>query len=192
MLALLGSSTGAADTRDRADVCDHGAVEAGSMDKAGGVPKTIEDLRVGERIVAPGEYDVTPENIRAFAEAYDPQPIHLDIGAARDGMFGGIVASGWHTLSATMRLMVDARPFGDTPLVGVQIDALHFLRPVRPGDQLSAEAEVLDLRVSSSRPDRGFARLRITTRDQDGSIVLTQDWTMLLPAARDPGTPPVS
>ncbi|MDQ3937542.1 MAG: hypothetical protein M3253_02550, partial [Chloroflexota bacterium] len=112
---------------------------------------------------------------------YDPQGIHLNEQAAHRELFGGIVASGWHSLAATMRLMVEAQPFGPTPLVGVSIDRLRFLQPVRPTDMLRADARVLGVRRSRSRPDQGFLRLRITTHRQGGEPVLTQEWTMLLP-----------
>lgn len=141
----------------------------------------LEDFSAGQRFEAPGEYEMTPERVRTFAEAYDPQPIHLDEAVASAALFGGIVASGWHSLSATMRLIVDAKLLGATPLVGVSIDNLRYLAPVRPGDVLRASAEVLDVRPSASRPERGFMRLRVVTRTQRDEPVLTQDWTLVLP-----------
>lgn len=141
----------------------------------------LEDFTAGDRLAVPGSYAMTPERVYDFAAAYDPQAIHLDERAAATEFFGRLVASGWHSLSATARLMVEARPLAGTPLVGVSIDALRFLAPVFPGDVLSVEAEVLDARASSSRPQHGFLRLRLVTRRQDGSAVLTQDWTLLMP-----------
>jgi len=132
----------------------------------------------------PGSYEMTPERVREFAGAYDPQAIHLDEEAARGEFFGRLVASGWHGLAATARLMVEARPLGNTPLIGASIDNLKFLAPVLPGDVLRVEAEVLETRASRSRPDRGFMRLRLLTRRQDGTPVLTQEWTLLLPSNR--------
>lgn len=96
-------------------------------------------------------------------------------------MFGGIVASGWHSLSATMRLVVRSQIFGGGPVVGVGIDRLRFLQPVRADDRLRAEAEVLEVRPSRSKSDRGYLVMRITTTRQDGEPVLTQDWTLLVP-----------
>jgi acyl dehydratase len=141
----------------------------------------LEDFVVGERIASRDEYEMTPERITQYASAYDPQSIHLDPEVAQREMFGGIVASGWHGLSATMRLMVDAQIFGGGPMVGMGIDGLRFIAPVRAGDRLRAEAEVLEIRPSSSRPDRGYLVLRITTHREDGTPVLTQDWTLLVP-----------
>src|SRR4051812_34281695 len=87
---------------------------------------------------------MTPERIAAFASEYAPQPIHLDEAAAAASMFGGIIASGWHSLSATMRLMVRSNIFDGAPVVGVGVDHLRYLKPVRAGDRLRARAEVLE------------------------------------------------
>ena len=96
-------------------------------------------------------------------------------------MFGGIVASGWHSLSVTMRLIVRSNIFGGAPVVGVGVDNLRYLQPVRSGDRLTARAEVIGTRPSSRHPDRGYLTLRVTTTRQDGEAVLTQDWTVLVP-----------
>jgi acyl dehydratase len=141
----------------------------------------LEDFQVGETIEAPDEYLMTPERIHSFAADYDPQPIHLDPQAAAHEMFGGIVASGWHSLSATMRLMVGSRLFEAGPIVGVGVDRLRYLQPVRAGDVLRARGEVIELRPSATHPERGYVVLRVTTTRQDGVAVLTQDWTLLVP-----------
>lgn len=141
----------------------------------------LEDFRVGQVIVSTETYEVTPERIAAYASEYDPQAIHLDPEVAAREMFGGIVASGWHSLSATMRMIVLADLLAGGPLVGVAIDRLRFLAPVRPGDVLRAQAEVLELRPSRTVANRGYLVLRITTLRQDAAPVLTQDWTLLVP-----------
>lgn len=142
----------------------------------------LEDFAVGEVIASTEEYEITPERLHAFAVEFDPQPIHLDAEVAAREMFGGIIASGWHSLTATMRLIVRSQIFGGAPVVGVGIDNLRYLKPVRPGDVLRAEAEVLEIRPSASRPDRGYMRLQIRTfRVNGGDQVLTQDWTVLVP-----------
>lgn len=141
----------------------------------------LEDFSVGETIEAPADYEMTAQRITDFAGEFDPQPIHLDPAAAAADVFGGIVASGWHTLSATMRLMVGSRLFEAGPIVGVGVDRLRYLEPVRAGDRLRARAEVVELRPSASRADRGYLILRVTTLRQDGGPVLTQDWTLLVP-----------
>jgi acyl dehydratase len=149
----------------------------------------LEDFTVGEVVAPAEEYEITPEGLAAYAAEYDPQPIHLDEQAAAGEMFGGIVASGWHSLSATMRLMVRSRFLGDGPVVGVSIDHLRFLKPVRADDRLRAEAEVLEVRPSRSDTRRGYLLVRITTRRQDGEPVLTQEWTLLVPRRPADGRP---
>jgi len=141
----------------------------------------LEDFRVGEVIASGEEYEITPENVAAFAAEYDPQPIHLDAAAAAAETFGGIVSSGWQTASVSMRLIVRSQVFGGGPVVGVGIDKLRFLKPVRAGDRLQASAEVVEIRPSNSDPARGYLVLRITTTRQVGEPVMTQEWTVLVP-----------
>src|SRR3954469_11839645 len=136
----------------------------------------LDDFAVGEVIESIEEYEMTPERIAAFASEYDPQPIHIDPEAAADSMFGGIIASGWHSLSATMRLMVRSNIFDGAPVVGVGVDRLRYLKPVRAGDRLRARAEVLETRPSSTTPERGYLVLRVVTSRGTGEDVLTQDW----------------
>src|SRR3954447_18207969 len=141
----------------------------------------LEDFAAGEVIESAEEYEMTPERIAAFASEYDPQPIHLDPLAASESMFGGLIASGWHSLSATMRLMVRSNIFDGAPVVGVGVDHLRYLKPVRAGDRLRARAEVLETRSSNSNSQRGYLVLRVVTSRGDGEEVLTQDWTVLVP-----------
>ena len=140
----------------------------------------LDDFAPGEVIDSTEEYEMTPERIAAFASEFDPQPIHLDPELARESLFGGIIASGWHSLSVTMRLMVRSNIFDGAPVVGVGIQNLRYLKPVRAGDRLRARAEVLETRPSSSQADRGYLVLRVVTM-RDGEQVLTQDWTVLVP-----------
>jgi len=150
------------------------------MTEGASLPRYLEDFATGDRIRT-GSIGITEVMSRGFAQLYDPQPIHLDAEAARASMFGGLVTSGWQTLAITMRLIADARPLGTTPMIGIEVQNLRFLHPVRPGDTLTAEAEVLGSRRSGSRPDRGFLDLTVTTRNQDGTPVVTQRWTLLVP-----------
>lgn len=120
-------------------------------------------------------------SIRAFAAQYDPQPFHLDEAAARESIFGRLVASGWHTMALTMRLLVQGGLQPAWGLIGMGADELRWPRPVEPGDTLQAEWEVIETRPSSSRPDRGIVRLRVTTRNQRGEVVLTLVTTVLVP-----------
>jgi acyl dehydratase len=129
----------------------------------------LEDLQVGQRFLS-ARREVTPEEVKAFAAEFDPQPFHLDEAAAADGFFGGLAASGWHTAALTMRLLVD----GGLPLAGGIIGAngeLAWPRPTRPGDVLEVETTVEAVTPSRSRPDRGMVRLRIETRNQHGEAV---------------------
>jgi len=129
----------------------------------------LEDLRVGQRFVS-GTHRIDEEQIRAFAGQFDPQPFHLDAEAAKATLFGGLVASGWHTAAITMRLLVE----GGLPIAGGVIGAggeITWPKPTRPGDVLQVESEVLELRPSRSRPDRGIATVRSETRNQRGDTV---------------------
>jgi len=134
----------------------------------------------------PGEYEMNLEEMTTYARQFDPQVIHTDADGARGELYGGLIASGWMTLGATTRLMVQGRLLGSTPVVGVAIDNLRFLQPVHAGDSLTAEAEVLQIRPSKSKSDRGYLVLRVVTRrKQDQEPVLTQDWTLLMPRRGD-------
>lgn len=117
----------------------------------------------------------------AFAGQFDPQPYHLDEEAARKSVFGGLAASGWHTAALTMRLLVESefRPAGG--ILGVGFDELSWPRPVRPGDELHTKSEVLDVRPSKSRPDRGLIRVRTTTFNQNGEAVQIYTGRLLVP-----------
>src|SRR6185295_6145485 len=124
----------------------------------------LEDLQVGQRFVS-GTHRIDEEQIRAFAGQFDPQPFHLDGEAAKGTLFGGLVASGWHTAAITMRLLVE----GGLPIAGGLVGAggeITWPSPVRPGAVLHVESEILEVRPSRSRPDRGIVTIRSETRDQ--------------------------
>ncbi|WP_137390688.1 MaoC family dehydratase [Rhodoligotrophos defluvii] len=152
-------------------------------------PLYLEDFAVGDRIRA-GRFTIAPALAHDFAALYDPQPMHLDETAARASLFGELVGSGWQTLAVTMRLMVDARLLGTTPIIGAEFRELRFHRPMRPGDTLTAEAEVLAARGSRSKPELGFLDLRVRTFNQDGAELLTQTWTLVVPSRSAASTPP--
>lgn len=141
----------------------------------------LEDFLVGDRTES-GTFTLSRDMIRSFAEVYDPQQMHLDEDAAQGTVFGELVASGWQTLAVTMRLLVDARLLGTTPIVGVEFKNMRFHAPVRPGDTLRASAEVLAVRPSKSRPERGFLDLEVTTKNDAGATLVTQSWTLLVPS----------
>ncbi len=128
----------------------------------------LEDLHVGQTFVT-GSVTATTEAIKAFARDYDPQPFHLDEDAARDSLFGGLAASGWHTAALSMRLLVEGLPIAGG-LIGVGGETT-WPRPTRPGDALTVHIEVLEITPSKSRPDRGMVRTRNETRNQNGEPV---------------------
>jgi acyl dehydratase len=129
----------------------------------------FEDLEVGERDTF-GHYEVTADEITGFAEQYDPQPFHVDPDAASDSLFGGLVASGWHTAAMTMRMLVDEQFAEEGALGAVGVDELRWPNPVRPGSVLHVEAEVLEKR-RDYRPGVGLVRSRVETIDEDGDVV---------------------
>jgi len=143
--------------------------------------KHLEDFVAGQRIRS-GEFVATAELVRSFAQAYDPQPMHLDEEAAQASMFGGLIGSGWQTLAITMRLLVDAKLLGTTPIVGVALKDVRFHKPMRPGDVLTAQAEVLGTRISRSNSGRGFLDLLVITSNQLGERLVTQNWTLSVPS----------
>ena len=131
----------------------------------------LEDFEEGQSFGGSGRVRVDEERIKTFAAEFDPQPFHLDAGAARESIFGGLAASGWHTAALTMRLLVESelRPAGG--IVGAGFDEFRWPRPVRPGDELRVESEVLEVRPSKSRPDQGLIKVRTTTLNQSDEPV---------------------
>src|SRR3984957_3896903 len=118
----------------------------------------LDDFHVGQRFTS-ATHCMDTEEIKAFARQFDPQLFHLDEAAAKSSMFGGLVASGWHTAAISMRLQVESGP----PLAGGMIGAsveLAWPRPTRPGDVLHVESEILEVTPSRSKPDRGFITLK--------------------------------
>ncbi len=130
----------------------------------------LEDFAAGQ-IYGSGRMMVEKERIKAFAAEFDPQPFHLDENAARRSIFGGLAASGWHTAALTMRLLVQSefRPAGG--IIGASFDEFRWPLPVRPGDELHVESEVLEVRPSKSRPNQGLVKVRTTTKNQKGEAV---------------------
>jgi acyl dehydratase len=135
-----------------------------------GAARYLEDFAVGQTFGS-GRLRIDSEQIKAFAGEFDPQPFHLDEEAARGSIFQGLAASGWHTAALTMRLLVDSelKPAGG--LVGAGFDEFRWPRPVRPGDELRVDSEVLEVRPSKSRPGQGLVKLRMTTLNQNGEAV---------------------
>lgn len=140
----------------------------------------LEDFAVGQ-VYNSGRLHVDAVQIKAFAKQFDPQPFHLDEEAAKDSIFRGLAASGWHTAALTMRLLAEGefRPAGG--IIGVGFEALSWPRPVRPGDELHAASEVLEVRPSKSRPDRGLIRVRTTTFNQKDEAVQIFTGNLIVP-----------
>jgi acyl dehydratase len=130
----------------------------------------LEDFAVGQTFGS-ARLVVEEARIKTFAAEFDPQPFHLDAEAARHTLFGGLAASGWHTAALTMRLLVesDIKPVGG--IIGAGFDEFRWPRPVRPGDELRVESEVLEVRPSKSRPEQGMIKVRTTTLNQKGEPV---------------------
>ena len=131
----------------------------------------FEDLKAGDRFKS-GTYKVTEEQIVSFAREFDPQPFHLDPAVARQPMFKGLIASGWHTAAITMRLFVRTLNFAEGA-IGLGVDELRWPNAVRPGDVLQVETEIVDLRESRSKPSHGIVRIRNVTTNQRGEVVQT-------------------
>jgi acyl dehydratase len=140
--------------------------ERGAVVSASPIPgRYLEDYAVGQRFSS-GRIRIDEERIKTFAAEFDPQPFHLAEETARETMFRGLAASGWHTAAITMRLLVesDLKPAGG--IVGAGGDELRWPRPVRPGDELRIESEIVEVRPSKSRADQGWIKVRTTTLNQ--------------------------
>jgi len=139
----------------------------------------LEDFFVGQRFTS-GSQAIDADAIKAFARAFDPQPFHLDEEAAKASLFGGLIASGWHTAAISMRLQVQS----GLPIAGGMIGIggeLSWPRPTRPGDILNVVSVVEEVTPSRSRPDRGTIRVRSETRNQRDEVVQILTARLLVP-----------
>src|SRR6516225_4859760 len=143
--------------RDTRDVTDHSAR----------VTRYFEDYVPGTTVDC-GSFSLSEDEIIAFAREYDPQPFHVDPVAAKNGPFGGLIASGWHTTSRMMRQLVDNYVSPESSLGAAGVDELSWPRPVRPGDTLHVRATVVEARRSNSKPDRGIVKTRMELTNADG------------------------
>jgi acyl dehydratase len=132
-------------------------------------PLYFDDLKVGQKFTS-DTHALDAAQIAAFARQFDPQPFHLDDEAAKNTMFGGLAASGWHTAAITMRLLVSSRPEIAGGLIGGGGEIL-WPRPTRPDDILHVESEIIEVKPSRSRPERGMAIMRTETRNQRDEVV---------------------
>ena len=138
----------------------------------------LDDFQVGQRFTT-GTHTMSEAEIIAFAREFDPQPFHLDHEAARDSPLDGLAASGWHTAAITMRLQVDGEMLAGG-IVGAGGE-INWPAPTRPGDVLHVETEVLEVRVSRSRPDRGIVTTLSETKTQHGTVVQTLRANLIVP-----------
>ena len=141
----------------------------------------LEDYAAGQKYGGPQRVRVDAERIHSFAAEFDPQPFHLNDAAAQQSIFRGLAASGWHTAAMTMKLLVasDLQPAGG--IVGAGFDEFRWPLPVRPGDELRVEVEVLEVRPSKSRPDIGLVKIRTTTLNQDDAAVQITVGNLVVP-----------
>lgn len=144
----------------------------------------FEDLHPGMKFPSIRSYKVTAEEIKAFAESYDPQPFHLDEAAGESSFFKGLAASGWLTAAIVMRLRVESIKIAGG-MIGAGVEEIRWMQPVRPGDSLHTEAEILEVRRSASRPTFGVVRSRTLTYNQREEVVMRSVVNFLAPL-RDP------
>jgi acyl dehydratase len=147
------------------------AILAGVTDVPTPATWYFEDYVPG-RTVDCGSFTLSEAEIIAFAKEYDPQPFHVDPVAAAEGPFGGLIASGWHTTSMMMRLLVEHFISPESGLGAAGVDEVRWPKPVRPGDTLHVRATVLEARRSTSKPDRGIIRSLAEVDNQDGEAVM--------------------
>ena len=140
----------------------------------------FEDLQPGMRFNSDRSYKVTAEEIKEFAERYDPQPFHLDEAAGESSFFQGLAASGWLTAAIVMRLRVESLHIAGG-IIGAGVEEMRWTQPVRPGDTLRTEAEILTTRLSQSRPSFGVVQSRTTTLNQRDEVVMRSVVNFLAP-----------
>ncbi|HLT78961.1 MAG TPA: MaoC family dehydratase [Ferrovibrio sp.] len=132
----------------------------------------FDDLYPGQRFVTPA-VTISETQILDFARVYDPQPFHIDAVAATQTEFGGLIASGFQTLSLSFSLFFRLGIFSAANLGSPGMEEIRWLKPLRPGDTIHAEAEVIALKASQSKPDRGIVTMRHDSFNQDGALILT-------------------
>ncbi|RMF11257.1 MAG: MaoC family dehydratase [Alphaproteobacteria bacterium] len=129
-------------------------------------------MTVGQNFDFEGNYKITREEIIEFARKYDPQPFHVDESAAAKTMYGGLIASGWHTCAVAMRLLCDGFMNQSTGIGSPGVDEIRWIRPVRPGDELKASLEILEVTPSRSKPDRGSIKHKLVVTNQLDEVVM--------------------
>lgn len=139
----------------------------------------FEDFKVGDRFVS-GGMTMTEAGIIEFARQWDPQPFHIDVEFSKKWAYEGLIASGLHTMCATLKLWLELGVFKACSLGSPGLGETQFPRPVRPGDTIKVVTDIVELRVSGSKPDRGIGRIRQVTINQRGEPVMEQETTVFL------------
>ena len=147
----------------------------------------FDDFKPGDRFESAGK-TLSESEILEFAYRYDPQPIHMDVGAAADGPYGGLIASGFQTLVVAFRMLWQTGVFNASSLGSPGMDEMRWLKPVRPGDTLRAVIEVIESRPSKSKPDRGVCRVKWDVLNQHDEVVMIMTTIQIL--ARRPDAAP--
>ncbi|UYN96990.1 MAG: MaoC family dehydratase [Enhydrobacter sp.] len=143
----------------------------------------FEDFKVGDRFTS-GGMTMTEAGIVEFARQWDPQPFHVDVEFAKKWAYGGLIASGLHTQCVALKLWLELGIFRACSLGSPGLGETQFPRPVRPGDTLRVVTDIVELRVSATKPDRGICRLRQVTVNQRGEPVMEQETTIFLKRRR--------
>jgi len=151
----------------------------GAGPEASSSPLYLEDFAPGQ-IYTAGPIPVSADAIKAYARQFDPQPFHTDEALARSTFFRGLAASGWHTASLTMSLVVQALPIAGG-VIGGGVDELRWPTPLRPGDELRLEGEIMEVRPSRTKPGQGLVRVQTTTLNREGQAVQTMIANLVVP-----------
>lgn len=149
------------------------------------VDNYLDDLKPGDRFVSPSGYTLTESDIIDFALRYDPQPFHIDVNAAKETAFGGLISSGFQTLAIGFRVIYSTGFITTANLGGAGVDDLRWLRPVRPGDTLRSTAEIKEVTPSKSKPDRGTVKYVLTVSNQHNEPVLIGTFVIVVKRRRE-------
>jgi acyl dehydratase len=140
----------------------------------------FEDFYAGQVLNSKRSYRITAREIKSFGEQYDPQPFHIDEAAGKNSFFSGLCASGWLTAAIVMRLRVESIQVAGG-MIGAGVEEMRWTHPVRPGDDLRTQEEIVDVRRSTTRPELGVVRSRTIVFNQDNQVVMRSTMNWLAP-----------
>ncbi len=146
----------------------------------------LDDLKVGDRFVSPSGYTLTESDIIDFALRYDPQPFHIDVEAAKQTDYNGLIASGFQTMALGFRVLYASGFITTANLGGIGMEDVRWVRPVRPGDTLRTACEVTRVSPSKSKPGRGVLKYAMTVTNQENEPVLTAVIVIVIKRQRAP------